>query len=115
MHEEIVAWSIKTLLKIGLVDKGWTFVIEKTHSRILGQCDYGRKRIILRGVHRDDWRDIILHEIAHALVYEVKGTMRPDGEGPHGPTFIAMCALLKCDARPSRSGDLITADNLLAS
>lgn len=66
----------------GLTD--WRFVFDRATSRF-GQCRYGTRTISLSGPltalnSEDEVRDVILHEIAHALV--------GPGHG-HGPVWKA--------------------------
>ena len=56
----------------GLTETGWTFKMDRALSR-LGFCQYGPKVISMGAVYVESAdevavRDIILHEIAHALV-----------------------------------------------
>ena len=61
------------LKETGLFQKGWTFVWDNKAVRRYGQCRYGSKEI---GVTKklvaineiSDSEDVVLHEIAHALV-----------------------------------------------
>ena len=57
----------------GLVQKGWSIKGNSRLRRIVGQCSYKTKEIILGVVyveHNDEQEvlETILHEIAHALV-----------------------------------------------
>ena len=99
----------------GLVDAGWTFRFNQ-RKRSLGLCRYADQRIELSApfVTRNDEsevRDVILHEIAHALTPlpeapEVSTprtrstkTARADFS-PHGPEWKATC--LRIGANPHR-------------
>lgn len=70
------AWYL--LRKHGLIS--WRFEYSFTKKRF-GQCDYARKTITLSNllVAINDWKvveDVILHEIAHALVGSIHGHNR---------------------------------------
>lgn len=96
----------------GLAD--WAFRFNQ-RKRALGICNYTHRRIELSApfVVRNDEsqvRDVILHEIAHALTPPPEPNENPDGmttsvpppagHRPHGPAWRAMC--LKIGANPDR-------------
>ncbi|MEM1107600.1 MAG: SprT-like domain-containing protein [Planctomycetota bacterium] len=98
----------------GLTADGWTFRFNQ-RKRTLGLCNYTTKRIELSApfVARNDEseiRDVILHEIAHALtppeVPPEVSTARTRAKNhahaarPHGPAWQATC--LKIGANPHR-------------
>jgi len=61
------------LKETGLFQKGWTFVWDNKAVRRYGQCRYGSKEIgvtkKLVAINKiSDSEDVVLHEIAHALV-----------------------------------------------
>jgi predicted SprT family Zn-dependent metalloprotease len=77
----------------GLGAKGWTFSWDRARLRF-GACWPKRKRISLSRVltelnDTDHVRDTILHEIAHALVFERYGYLRG-----HGPEWQALALQL---------------------
>lgn len=93
-------WTMLNLMmKHGLVQQGWTARITHGGDRILGKCCHGTKTLMLgrkfceRGTI-EAVRDVILHEIAHALC--------GPGEG-HGPRWRAKCA--EIGAVPARIHD----------
>lgn len=74
--------------QFGLTEKGWTFDFDRATKRE-GQCDYTKKRIsysgpILPHRTREEFRQTMLHEIAHA--------MTPGAN--HGPAWKAMARKL---------------------
>jgi predicted SprT family Zn-dependent metalloprotease len=76
----------------GLV--GWRVKITKGRSR-LGACSLRKNLIMLSGVMAalatdDEVRNVILHEIAHALTPKDAG---------HGPLWRAMARAIGCDAK----------------
>jgi hypothetical protein len=80
----------------GLVEQGWSLTLDINAGRLYGQCRWRDKRIRLNPdfVRRNglaNVRDLILHEIAHALV--------GPGHG-HDKAFYAMCR--RIGARPER-------------
>ncbi|MEM9417780.1 MAG: SprT-like domain-containing protein, partial [Planctomycetota bacterium] len=100
----------------GLVADGWTFRFNQ-RKRALGLCNFTTKRIELSApfVARNDEaevRDVILHEIAHALTPppppepatpRAKRAPNPPGRAgftPHGPEWRATC--LRIGANPNR-------------
>lgn len=62
----------------GLIEDGWTFKISHRMTKALGKCHWPTKTITLAWwvVQRLEWpdvRDVILHEIAHALAGQAEG------------------------------------------
>lgn len=90
----------------GLADKGWTFAYDKAVRRF-GCCKPSKKQITLSRVltkknNTVEVTDTILHEIAHALDYEDRGT------SDHSAKWKAWAR--KVGARPERCyGDEVTA------
>lgn len=82
----------------GLLDKDWLFVIDENNAKgaqaRMGQCRYKPQEIAV-----SRWvidlnpepvvRDIILHEIAHAIAGEA-------GDKGHGEIWQAVCAIVGC-------------------
>ncbi|MEM6854739.1 MAG: SprT-like domain-containing protein [Planctomycetota bacterium] len=98
----------------GLTGAGWTFRFNQ-RKRSLGLCNYTTQRIELSApfVTRNDEpevRDVILHEIAHALTPpppppelstpRSKSQNRGADFSPHGPEWKATC--LRIGANPNR-------------
>lgn len=80
----------------GLAD--WSFAFNR-RKRSLGLCRYSLKQVELSrhfaaGHAEPDIRDVILHEIAHALAGH---------EAAHGPRWKAICRQL--GAKPERCGE----------
>lgn len=86
----------------GLIDKGWTFKYDKAVKR-LGQCVWMKRGVNVKQIsmskvmtqERPDKESIntMLHEIAHALDYENRGT------SDHGPIWKAIATSIGCDAQ----------------
>lgn len=78
----------------GLLDEGWTFRISNT-KRFVGRCFYQRKIIEYSKWFLEsppeEIRDVLLHEIAHALAGSAAG---------HGPEWKVVAA--RIGARPER-------------
>ena len=49
----------------GLTD--WKLVVEP-RRKLVGQCRFLKKEIMLSSWHEDEWDDCLRHEIAHAIV-----------------------------------------------
>lgn len=70
--------ALQLMSKHGLLDKGWTFEFNNT-KRAAGQCLSGRRNIIFLSKYflpvltDEKIKDVILHEIAHALVGNYNG------------------------------------------
>jgi predicted SprT family Zn-dependent metalloprotease len=103
----IEALALRLMVQHGLGH--WAFGFDRARTR-LGSCQYIRN--VLTGATRDHkitltryiasaptWqiRDTILHEIAHAIDVERRGT------SDHGPTWKAICREIGAD--PSRTAD----------
>ena len=74
--------------QFGLTERGWTFDFDRATKRE-GRCDYTNKRIsysgpILPHRTREEFRQTMLHEIAHAMTPGAK----------HGPAWKAMARKL---------------------
>ena len=70
--EETRALAHTLMLKHGLMYKNWKFCFDNAKSR-LGYCSYKKKKISLSQNYipittKEEIKDTILHEIAHALV-----------------------------------------------
>ena len=69
---EIRQWAIEQMNQWGLIEKNWAFVWDNKARRRYGQCRYSKKEI---GVTKklalintiEETKDVVLHEIAHAL------------------------------------------------
>lgn len=84
------------LNKYGLFD--WHFEWEKT-KRIFGRCWFLKKKITLSRPlaelnSEEECRDVILHELSHALAY------LKDGDRGHGRAWKKWCVIV--GARPER-------------
>ena len=96
------ALAAKLMQEHGLTEAGWRFDFS-TSARRIAVCKH-RTKMIEFSLHRlgsdpEVIKDIILHEIAHALVgvnYNSDGTKRDI----HGPEWQAMC--LRIGAKPNR-------------
>lgn len=82
---------------------GWRFEWDRAVKRA-GACHYGQRKITLsrplaaRWESLDDWRDTILHEIAHALT--------PGAH--HGPEWKRQARALGCSASRTHDGEVAT-------
>jgi predicted SprT family Zn-dependent metalloprotease len=90
----------------GLKAKGWTFSWDRARLRF-GACWPRRKRISLSRVltelnEADQVRDTILHEVAHALVFERYGHLRG-----HGPEWRAMAQQLGATPKARTSAGIL--------
>ena len=75
----------------GLIQQGWTFEFDNGRNRA-GACRFGTKRITLSRHLMVNWsenevRNVILHEIAHAIAGHRAG---------HGPTWRAHARRIGC-------------------
>lgn len=88
--QRVIDFAEEKLAQYGL--HGWQFKLTIATQEI-GQCWHDRRQIELSKVYAPyiDWRDIILHEIAHALVGEGKG---------HGKEWRIMCQHVGAKPRP---------------
>lgn len=105
LHAQVLAEQL--MKQHGLIEKGWVFRFDRGLKRF-GVCKYGRKVVGLSRHltllnERHNVEDVILHEIAHALVGPGKG---------HGMEWKMMC--MKIGARPVRcySSDRVTTPKL---
>jgi len=93
---KIKEYALEQMEKWGLIDECWSFVWDTRAVRRYGQCRYGKREI---GITRklanintiEETKDVVLHEIAHAL------TGRGHG---HDNVWKRMCR--KVGARPER-------------
>ena len=93
---EIRTWAIEQMEEWGLIEENWSFVWDTRAVRRYGQCRYGSKEI---GVTKklasintiEETKDVVLHEIAHALA----------GSG-HGHDYVWKGWCRKVGARPER-------------
>ena len=93
---EIHQFAMEQMEKWGLIEENWTFVWDNRAVRRYGQCRYHKREI---GVTKklalintiEESKDVVLHEIAHAL------TGRGHG---HDHVWKRMCR--KVGARPER-------------
>jgi predicted SprT family Zn-dependent metalloprotease len=93
--------AFKLMTQHGLIMTGWNLVIDNAVKRF-GRCSYRLRQINLSGPlielnDESEVRDVILHEIAHALT---------KGDG-HGARWKAKCVEIGC--RPVRC---YTTDNV---
>ena len=106
---DIEELATDALFEHGLFAKGWRFSWDSAKVRA-GACKYRTKQITLSKpiftieANRDDVLDVILHEIAHALVGPGVG---------HGFQWKAMAR--KIGARPERCHSLETAGTVIAT
>lgn len=81
-----------------LVNLGWTFSYNKRKT-ILGMCAVNKKHISLSSYlisHNHDlpiWEDTILHEIAHAIDFEIRG------KTDHGIIWQNIAKTVGCDPK----------------
>jgi predicted SprT family Zn-dependent metalloprotease len=93
---EIRKFAAEQMEKWGLIEENWTFVWDNRAISRYGQCRYGKKEI---GITKklalintiEESKDVVLHEIAHAL------TGRGHG---HDHVWKRMCR--KVGAKPER-------------
>ena len=89
-------FALEQMKEHGLIEEGWSFVWDTKAVRRYGQCRYGDKEV---GVTKklanlnsiEESKDVVLHEIAHALT--------GPGHG-HNLTWKRMCR--KIGAKPER-------------
>ncbi|WP_375400939.1 SprT-like domain-containing protein [uncultured Amnibacterium sp.] len=87
LHE--VSDIAQELLAAHLSPGGWTFGFDQARRRA-GACDYAKRRItvsrhLAAGFSADDARQVLLHEIAHAIAGHTAA---------HGPRWKAVAARL---------------------
>ena len=93
---EIQQFSMEQMEKWGLIEKNWTFVWDNKAVRRYGQCRYRQreigitKKLVLINTIEES-KDVVLHEIAHALTGAGHG---------HDAVWKRMC--VKVGARPER-------------
>lgn len=85
----------------GLIDKGWTFAFDRAVKR-LGQCVWMKKGVNVKQITMskimsqerpdDEVINTMLHEIAHALDYENRGT------SDHGSIWKSIALSIGCNA-----------------
>ena len=93
---EIHQFAIEQMNKWGLIEQNWTFVWDNRAISRYGQCRYRKREI---GITKklalintiEESKDVVLHEIAHALT----------GAG-HGHDFVWKRMCRKVGARPER-------------
>lgn len=93
---EIHQFAIEQMNKWGLIEENWTFVWDNKAISRYGQCRYNKKEI---GITKklvlintiEESKDVVLHEIAHALAGRGHG---------HDHVWKRMCR--KVGARPER-------------
>ena len=93
---KIRTWAIEQMEKWGLIEENWVFVWDTRAVRRYGQCRYSKKEIgvtkVLANLNTiEETKDVVLHEIAHALT----------GPG-HGHDFVWKRMCRKVGARPER-------------
>ena len=93
---EIKKYALEQMEKWDLIAQGWSFVWDTRAVRRYGQCRYRSKEIgitkKLANINTiEETKDVVLHEIAHALV----------GRG-HGHDFVWKRMCRKVGARPER-------------
>lgn len=71
--DEVISMLETEMERHGLLERGWTYGIEKPKGRLLGICKYDQRVILISDKHvsqhaRTQILDTIRHEIAHALV-----------------------------------------------
>ena len=59
-----------------LLMQGWTFKFNKRLTRSIGRCNFTKKEIelsyhFLPTLTESEWKDTVLHEIAHALAFPI--------------------------------------------
>ena len=92
----IRTWAIEQMEKWGLIEENWVFVWDTRAVRRYGQCRYSKKEIgvtkALANINTiEESKDVVLHEIAHALT----------GPG-HGHNFVWKRMCRQVGARPER-------------
>ena len=93
---EIKQYALEQMEKWELTEQGWSFVWDTRAVRRYGQCRYRSKEIgitkKLANINTiEETKDVVLHEIAHALVWRGHG---------HDHVWKRMCR--KVGAKPER-------------
>ena len=93
---EIKQYALEQMKKWELTEQGWSFVWDTRAVRRYGQCRYRSKEIgitkKLANINTiEETKDVVLHEIAHALV----------GRG-HGHDYVWKRMCRKVGAKPER-------------
>lgn len=78
--------ALKLMKQHGLLDQGWTFNFDRAKSR-LGQCNYSNRQITVSKymsayADEDTLTQVLLHEIAHALLPVYGPNGKKVGHGP---------------------------------
>jgi len=76
-------FAMRCLIDKGLAQKGWTFGWRRRNDNILGTCDSTWKTLQVSLGYANlnplsNVQDTVLHEIAHALDYELSGNSSHD-------------------------------------
>ena len=93
---EIKQYALEQMEKWELTEQGWSFVWDTRAVRRYGQCRYSKKEIgitkVLANLNTiEETKDVVLHEIAHALT----------GPG-HGHDWVWKQKCVLVGARPER-------------
>jgi predicted SprT family Zn-dependent metalloprotease len=87
--EEMREFAESKLEEFKLDIKGWTFKFNSRIKKAVGKCrprkrtievsstwflDFGPKKLAEEGARKDLFEDVVLHEIAHAVDFERRGT-----------------------------------------
>ena len=93
---KIKEFALQKMEEWGLIEEGWSFVWDTRAVRRYGQCRYRQREIgvtkVLANLNTiEETKDVVLHEIAHALT----------GPG-HGHDFVWKRMCRKVGARPER-------------
>ena len=93
---KVKEFALQKMEEWGLIEEGWSFVWDTRAVRRYGQCRYRQREIgvtkVLANLNTiEETKDVVLHEIAHALT----------GPG-HGHDFVWKRMCRKVGARPER-------------
>ena len=93
---KVKEFALQKMEEWGLIEEGWSFVWDTRAVRRYGQCRYRKREIgvtkVLANLNTiEETKDVVLHEIAHALT----------GPG-HGHDFVWKRMCRKVGARPER-------------
>jgi len=93
---KIKEFALQTMKEWDLIEKNWKFVWDTRAVRRYGQCRYGSKEIGITKKLADintteETKDVVLHEIAHALAGR-----------EHGHDYVWKSWCRKVGARPQR-------------